>query len=347
MTEHGGLREAIAIEAARLLLRRKVSNYAEARTRASRWLSRRRVTRDEMPGRDEIEEQLYVLAGLESAEHHEARLREARLAALELGEHLANIAPRFAGAAVLGPIGSCAELVLLVDSADVAPILARLRTLPGVAHPQPGESDIRFTWKRRPALLLLDVHGDRRDIEAIDLDELRNLVRIASPTDGPVDAIDASDTADLLAALFVMLARLEGIRLDPAEHPEGDALYHVLQVFDLGREAAPWDEEFLLACLLHDVGLAIEPRHPIDAALESLDGLVTERTLALIEGLPRFQSAQRAGSIPRSLRRSEHFDDLLLLARCDANGRRPGADPPTLEEALEYIAGLATAWDDA
>ena len=60
-------------------------------------------------------------------------------------------------------------------------------------------------------------------------------------------------------------------------------LYHSLQVFELAREELPYDEEFLLAALLHDVGKAIDPREHVAAALEALEGFITPRTAWLIE----------------------------------------------------------------
>jgi hypothetical protein len=36
----------------------------------------------------------------------------------------------------------------------------------------------------------------------------------------------------------------------------------------------------------------------------------------------------------------------VLLARFDQQGRVAGAEVGTLEEALGYIAGLESAWDD-
>ena len=62
----------------------------------------------------------------------------------------------------------------------------------------------------------------------------------------------------------MLLQPLEGVKQSPKHHPEGDALYHSLQVFELARDERPYDEEFLLAALLHDVGKAIDPADHVD-----------------------------------------------------------------------------------
>ena len=50
-------------------------------------------------------------------------------------------------------------------------------------------------------------------------------------------------------------------------------LYHTLQVFELARDARPYDEEFLLAALLHDVGKGIDPHDHVAAGLAGAGGL--------------------------------------------------------------------------
>src|SRR5438477_7484717 len=81
----------------------------------------------------------------------------------------------------------------------------------------------------------------------------------------------------------MLLLPLEEVKGSPVHHPEGDVLYHSLQVFELARDAKPYDEEFLLAALLHDVGKGIDPADHVGAGLQALDGLITDRTRFLIE----------------------------------------------------------------
>ena len=126
------------------------------------------------------------------------------------------------------------------------------------------------------------------------------------------------------------------MKQNPKYHPEGDALYHSLQVFDLARDELPYDEEFLLAALLHDVGKAIDPHDHVAAGLEALAGFITERTGWLIEHhMEAQQTLGRHARRPRQRRlmESESYDELLTLARCDRAGRVPGARRAELDEA--------------
>ena len=92
-------------------------------------------------------------------------------------------------------------------------------------------------------------------------------------------------------------------------------------------------------------GLAVDRRAPVPTLLRLLGNLVTERTRFLIEHLAAAAEYLKTGRMPRSLRRSDDFDDLVLLARCDRDGRERGAPVRELHEALRYVAGIDAAWD--
>jgi HD domain len=159
----------------------------------------------------------------------------------------------------------------------------------------------------------------------------------------PAAVASMADHLDRFAIFRMRLLPLESIKQNPRYHPEGDALYHSLQVFELAREARPYDEEFLLAALLHDVGKAIDPSDHVRAGAESLRGAVTERTLWLIEHHMDLLTLRERGLSQRSRREiesSEFFDDLKLLRELDDAGRVPGQVVETLDQALDYIRGL-------
>ncbi len=142
------------------------------------------------------------------------------------------------------------------------------------------------------------------------------------------------------------LLQLENVKLNPKYHPEGDALYHSLQVFDLAREELPYDEEFLLAALLHDIGKAIDPWDHVAAGIEALRGVITERTAWFIEHHAEAQAVldKTIGvRAARRLRESDSYDELILLARCDRRGRQQGVPVPDVHEALDYLRELAAA----
>jgi hypothetical protein len=141
-----------------------------------------------------------------------------------------------------------------------------------------------------------------------------------------------------------LLLPLETVRQSPHWHPEGDALYHSLQVFELARDELPYDEEFLLAALLHDVGKGIDPDDHIAAALEALDGFITPRTIWLIEHHMEAH-ALRDGTLGQRARRrleeAEDFEELVLLSECDRRGRVCGAQVSEVDEAIDHCRDLA------
>jgi hypothetical protein len=141
-----------------------------------------------------------------------------------------------------------------------------------------------------------------------------------------------------------LLAPLAKIEQDHKRHPEGDVLYHSLQVYSLASDDLPYDEEFRLAALLHDVGKGIDPQNHVAAGLRALGDTISDRTAWLIENhsLARgFLDGRIGVRARRRLQQSESYEELILLAKCDLAGRVPGAKVPELDEALDQLRELA------
>ena len=140
-----------------------------------------------------------------------------------------------------------------------------------------------------------------------------------------------------------LLLPLENVHQNLKYHPEGDVLYHSLQVFDHARDELPYDEEFLIAALVHDVGKGIDRQDHVQAGLAALEGTITARTAWLIEHhmLTHAIADQSLGRrAQRRLRQSEYYEELLLLGECDRAGRQPGVEVPDLEDTLNYLREL-------
>jgi len=179
--------------------------------------------------------------------------------------------------------------------------------------------------------------ADRTPQTLADHAELARLLTQRPPT-------DANPPLDRFDVYHALLSPLEVVRQPADRHPEGDALYHSLQVFDLARDAQPYDEELQLAALLHDVGKAIDADNHVAAGLAALDGYITPRTAWLIEhrGVARSLAERALGlRARRRLESSDDFETLQLLCDCDRRGRQSGVVVPELEEALDSIRALA------
>ncbi|MBK9121057.1 MAG: phosphohydrolase [Phycisphaerales bacterium] len=146
--------------------------------------------------------------------------------------------------------------------------------------------------------------------------------------------------ADPFLVWALLLPPLEAVRQDVRLHPEGDALFHSLQAFELARSECPYDAELVAAALLHDVGKAIDPTDHVAAGLDALHGTLTEREEFLIAhhmDALAYRQGTLGAKLRRRLRASEWFDDLLLLRAIDDRARVPGAPVGTVTEALEWL----------
>ncbi|MGW8256338.1 MAG: HD domain-containing protein [Thermoguttaceae bacterium] len=196
-----------------------------------------------------------------------------------------------------------------------------------------------------PAIRIEDLPSNREilgQIQAVVKAENAKQLKNQSPASEACQSVSQA-FIDRFRVYELLLLPLEKIREEPQKHPEGDVLYHSLQVFELARNALPYDEEFLLAALLHDVGKAIDPRDHIAAGLEALEGYITVRTAWLIEhhgdGLS-LRDQKLGARTRRRLQADNNFDELMLLAECDRRGRAAGMAVPDVKDAIEYLRNL-------
>jgi hypothetical protein len=357
------LRQQIAFEAARLMYQRQESEYYLAKMKAAKRLCQGCAKPADLPSNAEIRDQVQTWARLHEGDSRTANLRAMRLAALAMMERLERFRPRLIGSVLTGHTrqGSDVDIHVFSDSIDA---VARALEQHGLPHTverklvrKHGESrtythihvpaEFRFeltVYAASEAHYVFKSSITGKAIERASIAELRQFLGSEYPEFDLDEALEAArNEIDRFQVYQSLLLPLENVRQNLKYHPEGDALYHSLQVFDLARHELPYDEEFLLADLLHDVGKAIDPHDHVAAALEALDGVISERTSWLIEhhmlchGILDGSIGCRAH---RRLRENEYYDDLVLLGRCDRGGRRPGVEAPELEEALDYIRDL-------
>ena len=134
--------------------------------------------------------------------------------------------------------------------------------------------------------------------------------------------------------LLDLLLALDGVQQDPRWHPEGDALYHSLQAFELARRDRA-DPALQAAALLHDVGKALGSRDHAEVGADLLEGLVAPRVVWLVRHHLDLLDAPAATK--RRLRGSHALADLQRLRRWDVGGRSPNATVLSPGEALAVL----------
>ncbi len=341
------------------------TEYFSAKRKAARELGLDpRYRPQDLPSNREIRDEIQKLADLYEGERRKETLRTMRLDALRLMRKLVRFEPRLIGSVWTGHVrkGSDIDLHVFTD---------RLSALTSVLedHGLPYEIERKRIVKFGEERIFTHIHiHDRHVIEltVYPTDKIGYVFR-SSITGQPIEKatmatlerrlreerpeadLDAEldrleDHVDRFELYRTLLAPLETVKQDPRWHPEGDALYHSLQVFELARQERPWDEEFLLAALLHDVGKGIDPADHTAAGLAALEGAVTPRTAWLIEhhmDALAYKDRSLGHEERVALEQSEHFDDLMLLRDCDDRGRELGVETVTIDETVDYLRSLA------
>ena len=359
------LRRQIAWEAARLMYSRHESEYYTAKMKAARRICQGWVKPADLPSNVEIRDQIEMLARLFEGSTRTDNLLAMRLAALAMMRRLAPFRPRLIGSVLTGHIRQGSDIDLHVFS-DTAEAVTHLLDQDGIVYTVE-RKQVRKHGEERifTHIHLVDTFPFELTIYAADQ---AHYVFRSSITGGPIDRAsiaeleqflareypdldvvaaleEASEQVDRFQVYESLLLPLENVKGPLAYHPEGDMLYHSLQVFDHARDQLAYDEEFLIAALLHDVGKAIDPTDHVAAGLDALNGFITERTAWLIEHhmLAHQLAEGRLGArARRRLEASEHFEDLVLLGECDRAGRQAGVVAPELEDALDHLRELGT-----
>jgi hypothetical protein len=360
----GKLRKQIAWDAARLMYTQQESEYFRAKQKAAKRIARGWVKPSDLPTNAEIREEILAMARLYEGDKQRENLRDMRLNALRIMKLLERFRPRLIGSVLTGHIhyASDIDLHIFSDSIEAVAMCLEEEMIPYEIERKQvrkdGESHVytHIHLREKYPTELTIYSADKssyhfkssitgKAIERASIGELEMLIAEEHPELEIEEALQAAeDEPDRFQLYYSLLLPLENVKQHPKYHPEGDVLYHSMQVFDLARTELPYDEEFLLAALLHDIGKGIDSTRHVEAGLEALDGFITERTFWLIEnhmvahGLLDGTIGSRAR---RRLQENESFDELVLLAECDRDGRVPGVMAPELDEAIEYLRELS------
>jgi len=318
----------------------------------------------DLPSNAEIRDEIQGFARLYEGEQRTANLRDMRLEALRMMRILRRFRPRLIGSVLTGHVrhGSDIDLHVFSDSVESITLLLegegvvfdvekkrvrkhgeeRIFTHIHVRDRFPFELTV-YATEYEHYVFKSSITG--KAMERASIAELEQFLEREYPDLRLEEALQAvEEQVDRFQVYEALLLPLENVKQSPKYHPEGDVLYHSLQVFDLARDELPYDEELLLAALLHDVGKGIDSEHHVAAALEALAGFITARTAWLIEHHMEAQlilDGTLGARARRRLQQDESYEELVLLAGCDRDGRQAGVPAPELDEALDYLRELS------
>ncbi|CAN5627437.1 tRNA adenylyltransferase [soil metagenome] len=336
------------------------SEYFTAKIKAAKRLCRGYFKPNDLPSNAEIRELIQSFARLHEGDKRVENLRDMRLHALRMMRTLCRFRPRLIGSVFTGHIRKGSDIDLHLFSDFLEPITSILdgeglqydiqrknitkngeaRTFTHVhVHDSYAFEFTIYAENMAHHVFTSSITG--KAIERASIAELEQFLAREYPGIHLDDEVEErNESVDPYQLFRLLLVPLENAKQHSKYHPEGDVLYHSLQVFEQAKDRCPWDEEFLQAALLHDIGKGLDPYDHVNAGLQALEGLITPRVAWLIAHHMDAQ-AYKAGTLGaracKRLEAHEDFEDLMLLRDCDDAGRVPGAYVGTVDEALAFI----------
>lgn len=139
--------------------------------------------------------------------------------------------------------------------------------------------------------------------------------------------------------LLNLLLSLDGVIQSPKYHPESDALFHTLQVFELAYKESI-DPELWLAALFHDVGKSVDSKRHAEIGAEMLLDVLPNRIVWLIEHHLDLMTSPR--KTQQRLANTQRLNDLVKLRAWDIAGRCVNASVCSPYKALNRIVTALT-----
>lgn len=360
----GKLRRGIIVEAARMMYERRETEYYRAKLKAARRLCQGWVKPSELPSNAEIRDEIQRMAALFEGDKRFDRLREMRVEALRVMRLLSHCKPKIIGSTFTGHIRQGSDI-------DIHVFASSVETVTGCLDDEGMDYDVEHKRVRKHGEERMFTHIHIRDrfpieltlyptdkvgyifkssitgkaMERASLAEFETFLRTEYPDTNLDDELAAAEAAvDRFQVYRSLLIPLETVMQDTHYHPEGDVLYHLLQTYVLARNELPYDEEFQLAALLHDIGKGLDPHDHVATGLEALEGHITDRTAWFIEHHMEVHQIRDRSIGHRAHHRllaSSDYEELLLLGECDRKGRVCGAVVPEVDDALDELRELA------
>lgn len=202
-----------------------------------------------------------------------------------------------------------------------------------------------------------------RDMEVRSLSKERvfeELSKALLKADRPSIFFESLREMEQMHEFFPEIEKMIGVPQNPQYHPEGDVFRHTMLVVDQAaslRDQAKWPLAFMLSALCHDLGkidsTEISPDGRITSYLHPITGQALaeaqmerwtshRKLLRYVENMVEMHMRPNQLAMCRSKKKktrqmfdaSECPEDLILLSRADASGKRDAPYDIRLEEFL-------------